>query len=52
MPFTISELTESEVNLILQALGEMPARLTLDIILKIKGQAVAQLQAASATVPA
>lgn len=41
---SITELSVDEVNLVLQALGEQPAKVTLDIILKIREQVQAQLQ--------
>lgn len=40
------DLTEQEVNTILQALGEQPAKLTIGVILKIQQQAQMQIQAA------
>lgn len=44
--------TEQEVNTILQALGEQPAKLTIGVILKIQQQAQMQMQAAQAPVEA
>ena len=37
------EVTEQEANLILQALGELPAKFTIDLILKLKEQAKNEL---------
>lgn len=42
MEYTI-KLTENEANIILAALGELPAKTTLDLILKIKEQFVQQI---------
>ena len=37
-------LTEQEANLVLQALGELPARVSMQLINKIQAQAQAQAQ--------
>lgn len=39
------ELDEKEANLVLQALGELPARLTMGLIAKLQLQAKGQLDA-------
>ncbi len=38
-------LTEQDANLVLQALGELPARVSMQLISKIQTQAQAQAQA-------
>jgi hypothetical protein len=38
------ELTEQEANLLLFALGEQPAKMTIDLIIKLRAQAQAQAQ--------
>jgi len=38
------ELTEQEANLLLFALGEQPAKMTIDLIMKLRAQAQAQLK--------
>ena len=38
------DLNEQEVNLVLQALGEMPAKLSMTLIMKLQQQAQAQVQ--------
>lgn len=42
------ELTVDEVNVVLAGLGELPAKISLSVIDKVRGQAVAQLQPAEA----
>ena len=37
-------VTENEANIILAALGELPAKNTIDLILKIKEEFVQQIQ--------
>ena len=37
------ELTEDEINGVLMALGELPAKQSINLILKIQGQAQPQL---------
>jgi hypothetical protein len=44
MEYTFT-VTENEANIILAALGELPAKNTIDTILKIKNQVVEQMQA-------
>jgi hypothetical protein len=41
--FTI-ELTENEVNFVLQSLGDLPAKTSMGLILKIKNQADSQIR--------
>ena len=43
----LSDLSVEELNIILNALGEQPAKNTIDIILKIREQANTQLSAAT-----
>lgn len=45
-------LTVDEVNVVLAGLGELPAKASLAVIDKIRGQAIGQLQAAPAAEPA
>ena len=44
MEYTFT-VTENEANIIMAALGELPAKTTIDTILKIKEQVVPQMQA-------
>lgn len=41
------ELSLDEVNVVLAALGELPAKVSLSVIEKVRNQAVPQLQATS-----
>lgn len=43
MEYTI-KVTENEANIILAALGELPAKTSIDLILKIKEEFVQQIQ--------
>ena len=45
MEYTI-KFTEQELNIILAALGELPAKNTIDLIMKIKDQALLQMSQA------
>lgn len=42
------ELTLDEVNVVLAGLGELPAKTSLNVIDKVRSQAVSQLQPATA----
>jgi hypothetical protein len=45
------ELNIEEVNIILQGLGELPAKLSMNVIKIIQDQAAAQMQPTSGEVP-
>jgi hypothetical protein len=45
MEYTI-KFTEQELNIILAALGELPAKNTIDLIMKIKDEALLQMSQA------
>lgn len=47
MEYTI-KFTEQELNIILAALGELPAKNTIDLIMKIKDEALLQMSQAPA----
>jgi len=47
MEYTI-KFTEQELNIILAALGELPAKNTIDLIMKIKDEAMLQISQAPA----
>jgi hypothetical protein len=38
------KLEDGEVNILLQGLGELPAKISLDLIIKIKQQGEAQIE--------
>ncbi len=42
------ELTLDDVNVVLAGLGELPAKTSLAVIDKVRGQAISQLQTAAA----
>ena len=44
----VLELTLDEVNVVLAGLGELPAKSSLNVIDKVRSQAVSQLQPAEA----
>ena len=48
MEYTI-KFTEQELNIILAALGELPAKNTIDLIMKIKDEALLQNVAGSSS---
>lgn len=45
------ELSIEEVNIVLQGLGEVPAKLSMNVIKIIQDQAAAQMQPTSGEVP-
>ena len=47
MKFNLKDLTEQELNLLLQGLGELPAKASMSMIHKIQSQAQVQLKAAA-----
>jgi hypothetical protein len=49
MKFTISNLTENEVNIILGGLAELPAKISIELIGKIKTECDAQYKEAQTT---
>jgi hypothetical protein len=44
MKFTISNLTENEVNIILGGLAELPAKHSIELIAKVKAECEEQLK--------
>jgi hypothetical protein len=44
MTFTISNLTENEVNIILGGLAELPAKISIELIAKVKAECEEQLK--------
>ena len=49
MKFIISELTEEQVNIILAGLAELPAKISIELIGKIKTECEAQLKEEKST---
>lgn len=50
MKFKIEDLTEEQVNIILAGLAELPAKMSIELIGKVKTECEAQLKTSKETV--